>query len=103
MTLNDFLESKKYDIRLRWIDKRTEADITIENRMIRMNLELILTNIITHEFLHDQYPKLSEAKISNKTLKYIRRMKVAEIKSAGRLTFKLMIGGKKDENTKRTF
>ncbi len=91
MKLLEWLEDRTYDLRLRWIDKNTEAEINYLNEVIRINLELILAKTIVHEFLHDQYPDLSEKEIIAKTRKYLNRMKVLEIKKVARLTFRQMI------------
>jgi len=91
MKLLEFLEDRTYDLRLRWIDKNTEAEISYVNEVIKINLELMLAKTIAHEFLHDCYPDLSEKEIIAKTRKYLHRMKVSEIKAVGRLTFKQMI------------
>lgn len=90
MKLLDFLHSRDYDLRQRWIDKKTEAEINYLNQDIRINLDLVLTQIIAHEFLHDQYPWLSENQIIKKTYRYIDKMKVSEIKMIGRLVLKYL-------------
>jgi len=91
MKLIDWLKSRDYDLRLRWIDKNTQAEINYLDEVIRINLELVLAQIVTHEFLHDRYPDLEEKEIIRKTYKHIQRMKVSEIKAVGRLTFKHMM------------
>jgi len=91
MKLIDFIKSRDYDILPRWIDKDTLAEIDYLNMVIRINLELILTQIVAHEFLHDCYPDLAEGKILKKTIRYLNRMKVPEIKAVGRETFRQII------------
>ena len=91
MKLLKWLEDRTYDLRLRWIDKTTAAEIDYTNGIVRINLQLVLTELIAHEFLHDCFPCLSERKILRKTVKYLNRMKVSEIKAVGKETFRQLI------------
>ena len=76
----DFLRERSYTLIFGWVDKRTVGVIDFEEEKIIINLELFVVDTYIHEYLHAVYPNLNEKKIQKKTICYIKRLTVKEIR-----------------------
>lgn len=88
--LKDFLNSKTFNLHIKWLNKRQYAEIDFEKKTLTINIYFLLTECLVHEYLHHKNPDWREGKIEVATDKFIRKMKVHEIKEIG--TFILKAG-----------
>ena len=76
--LLDLLE--EYAIEFCWIDKSTVGLIDPVNRVVKINLYLLIAETLMHEMIHNKFPDLNEVKTERKARVKILRMPVMEIK-----------------------
>lgn len=76
----DFLTKSEYDFRIGWLSKGEYAKIYFSQSRVVLNLTLMISDAIIHEFFHYEYPHKSEAEVEKLTRNKIKRMKVDELK-----------------------
>jgi len=75
------LDDDGYVIKLDWITKHIEGQIDFDNKLLKINVDLILVQVFLHEYAHYKYPAIkSEKVIDEKALKILRRMTKKQIK-----------------------
>lgn len=88
--LNEFLES--HEMKIDWTNKQNYAVLDQEKKEVRINLFLVLTETLIHEFLHyatdlDDDDK-GEKKVERLTDEALDRLTVKQIKRIGRRVMK---------------
>lgn len=89
--LMKFIKSDEYEIWLGWINKNDYARLNPFKKLILLNIYLLITQSITHEYLHhklDLYEKKHEPKINRKENLFVDRMTVKEIKKIAKYILK---------------
>ena len=79
-----FLESRDFELELRWLNKTELAAIDPEQDKIFINLELLAVETFLHEFYHARYPKLSEEEVEFLAKRKIQRAKVKDVRRLGK-------------------
>jgi len=78
--VTEFLKESDWSVMFRWISKENLGECDYKKKRISINMELELVDTLVHELLHQRFPNLTETQVKKRTLKYLRRMTVAEIK-----------------------
>lgn len=75
-----FLRSREYEVKFRWLDKKTEGLIEYDKELISINLQLLVVTVFVHEALHAEHPDWEEERVEEATYRQVEKMKVREIK-----------------------
>lgn len=75
----DFIENAGFRYVYSWIDKKTYAMVDHEDKVIVINMELIVADMFLHEYFHSKYSRLGEEEIIKKTSNKLKRLKVSKI------------------------
>ncbi len=72
--LLDFFENGQYAILCRWIGKFTWGITRHDLEEVHINVHAVLTWVLLHEYLHVEYPLLSEHDVCDRTDRAMRRL-----------------------------
>lgn len=71
---------KENELFFEFIDKKTYGLMDYSKGTISVNLDLLIVEVVLHEYLHWRYPEWRERKIEKETDKRLARMTVREMK-----------------------
>jgi hypothetical protein len=88
MNIQEFIESGEYKIRFGWLNKSTYGIIDREKEEIILNVVLLTTEVMVHEYLHWKTQSDDEKFIEKKTDQTVKRMTVQELHELFQLVIK---------------
>ena len=81
--LLNFLDDGDYAVSCRWIDKYTWGITRHDSEEVHINVHAVLTHILLHEYLHVEYPRMSEEEVSERTDRGMQRLSKRAIVELG--------------------
>jgi hypothetical protein len=79
---------KENDLFFRWIDKQTYGLIEEDKQEITINIELLILEVMIHEYLHWRFPDKKERWIEKETDRRLKKMTRKEIQKYIRYIFR---------------